>query len=538
MSGQELYSCLQTMIDQHSSIVEFKHELYQIAIRLNHSSEYYAVSNTICEEIDKVYDDIEFKAATAKLSATNAQAPIHKNQRTVRLQIQAATHPARVACEILLPGHSPIQTTLHLSAAWAVAYQNWQAQYQQPTHKDRLPRAWQASASLLNMLEDWYHSNEWQSLRQQINSFVPTEAPLQIVLSSADLPHWQWQWLEEPVNTPTPEDISFQPEALLGSESPQHQLMAASQQAVELPQPVAPLEYHNLMLIQHFSGYYSEVRALGINLDQGIIVSAHSDINGQDNSIKVWQINDGSQIKNLSGHSDLVRALVLTTDGLRAYSAGFDKKILGWDLTTGKPLLFEVATEVAVTCLALTIDEKKLITGHSNGQIKIWDSHSGQFLTSWFGHTEGISNLAITDQLLATVGEDGIAMLWNIHNGDRLQQFTGHGGQITQVAIEAQGQQLITAGIDRTVRIWDTKTGEAQHLLVGHERPINALLLTPDGRSVISGSDDKTIKIWQLADGQLINSLGGHDTPVMALATAGKLLVSGGYGEIRLWGVS
>jgi WD40 repeat protein len=73
------------------------------------------------------------------------------------------------------------------------------------------------------------------------------------------------------------------------------------------------------------------------------------------------------------------------------------------------------------------------------------------------------------------------------------------------------------------------------HTLVGHERAINCLILTPDGRSIISGGDDKTIKIWQLQNGRLINNLYGHNTPVLSVAVGGNTLVSGGYGEMRIW---
>jgi WD40 repeat protein len=120
-------------------------------------------------------------------------------------------------------------------------------------------------------------------------------------------------------------------------------------------------------------------------------------------------------------------------------------------------------------------------------------------------------------------------------NGSGIRQFVGHGGRVTRVAIDPTGEKVVTAGIDRTVRIWDTATGNLLHTLVGHERAVNCMILTPDGRSIVTGSDDKTIKIWQLQNGRLINNLYGHNTPVLSVAVGGNTLVSGGYGEMRIW---
>jgi hypothetical protein len=36
----------------------------------------------------------------------------------------------------------------------------------------------------------------------------------------------------------------------------------------------------------------------------------------------------------------------------------------------------------------------------------------------------------------------------------------------------------------------------------------------------------------------LINNLYGHNTPVLSVAVGGNTLVSGGYGEMRIWEIA
>jgi WD40 repeat protein len=597
MSVQELQSCLQTLYDRHATIVEFKHALYQIVIKLNHSSEYYSVANDICTEVEKVYDAPRPKATNLAPSAIETQS-IH----IVHLQIQAITIPMQVLCEVTIDGQVQLQRIIELPTAFATEYQNWQANYRQVPGQslidratspelDRVNRSWESTISLIAMVQRWYQSDQWETLRRQLQSFVPGDAPLQILISGNDLPHWQLQWsdfsqalqlqpaiinlasrpatnasvdnLANPVTNQTTgasgtQVVNQNPELVIAElleptsspGSPVEQSASFEDDATgEIGDDLQPptissaiavpvvLEYDTLTLGQHLTGYHSEVHALAIDPRRGIIVSGHGDIGYKDNNLKVWRTAGGELIRDLAGHSNWIQTLVLTEDGLRAYSSGLDKQILAWDLASGQKLPFQIHAESAVTSLLLAKQENHILAGTGDGQIKIWDSRSGNFLTSWFAHEGGVHSLAATDQLLASAGEDGIARLWDGLNGSGIRQFVGHAGRVTRVAINPTGEKVVTAGIDRTVRIWEAATGNLLYTLVGHERAVNCMILTPDGRSIITGSDDKTIKIWQLSNGRLINNLCGHSTPVLSIAVGGNTMVSGGYGEMRIWDI-
>jgi WD40 repeat protein len=584
MSAAELQACLEKLYDRHATIVEFKHALYQIVIKLNHSSEYYAIANDICSEIEKAYDAPPPKPSSRLVPTAIESQRLH----IVHLQIQATTIPMQVLCEVTIDGQPQLQRMIELTTACATEYQDWQAKYRQSFGQslidratssalDRVNRSWDSTSSLITMLQRWYQSEQWTTLRRQLQSFIPGDAPFQMMVSGNDLPHWQLQWSDfspaaqpAPLNSATrpaptpprnqPADLTTaEPEisaaeliTTTGSQSASTNQFASfgdsgtGEIGDELQPPTISsaiavpivLEYDTLALEKHLTGYHSEVHALAIDSNRGIIVSGHGDIGYKDNNLKVWNADDGGLIYDLAGHSNWIQTLVVTGDGLRAYSSGLDKQILAWNLAAGERLPFHVNAEKEVTSLLLTKQEQHLVAATIDGQIKIWNSRSGEFLTAWFAHEGGVHSLAATERLLASAGEDGIARLWDGLNGSGLRQFVGHSGRITRIAIDPTGKKVITAGIDRTIRIWEIATGNLLHTLVGHERGINCLILSPDGQSIITGSDDKTIKIWQLHNGRLINNLYGHNTPILSIAAGGNILVSGGYGEMHIWEIS
>ena len=58
----------------------------------------------------------------------------------------------------------------------------------------------------------------------------------------------------------------------------------------------------------------------------------------EDNTLKVWDLETGQELRTLAGHSDSVNGVAVTADGRRAVSASRDKTLKVWDLETGQEL--------------------------------------------------------------------------------------------------------------------------------------------------------------------------------------------------------
>jgi WD domain, G-beta repeat len=219
MSAKELQQCLQMLCDLYPTLVEFKHALYQVVIRLNHSSEYYGVANIVCHELTPFYANMEVPVAAAidpaaatpepveQLTAGIAPAPERAETqdsdlrpRSIHFKIQAPSlQQARMVCEISLEGRKQAQTTVSLPLQIIRDYANWQTAYRRLHSLPQMALAGQgsepapaqineclaATEELVAKLQSW--SRECQTIAEQIQRLVPSAAPLKVLVSS-DLP--------------------------------------------------------------------------------------------------------------------------------------------------------------------------------------------------------------------------------------------------------------------------------------------------------------------------------------------------------------
>ena len=70
------------------------------------------------------------------------------------------------------------------------------------------------------------------------------------------------------------------------------------------------------------------VKSVSFNLDGKTLAS------GSNKTIKIWNLETGTEIKNLSKHNDGINKLQFSPDGKTVVSCSYDKKIKFWNCET------------------------------------------------------------------------------------------------------------------------------------------------------------------------------------------------------------
>ena len=82
---------------------------------------------------------------------------------------------------------------------------------------------------------------------------------------------------------------------------------------------------------------------------------------------------------------------------------------------------------------------------------------------------------------LLSGGSDGTLRLWEAASGRELAVLEGHKGQVSSVAWSPDGARLLSGGGDGTVRLWEVASGRELAVLEGHKGPVWSVGWSPDG---------------------------------------------------------
>ena len=134
---------------------------------------------------------------------------------------------------------------------------------------------------------------------------------------------------------------------------------------------------------------------------------------------------------------------------------------------------------------------------------------------------------------------DGQVRLWDTATGDQHAELHGHTGPVNTLAFSSDGGLLATGddgrGSDGKLRLWDPATGRRHAELDGHTGPVNTLAFSPDGLLLATGDGNGFLRIWSTVAYTLIARIIGFDDGWAVLLPDGSYKLVGDPGGRMRW---
>lgn len=246
-----------------------------------------------------------------------------------------------------------------------------------------------------------------------------------------------------------------------------------------------------------------------------------------------------------------VLSVTFSPDGRRLATGDTNAEIRIWDTWSGSELMVCTGHTNWVWSVAFSPDGNLLASASDDNSIRLWDMSTGQCLQILDRHTASANTVAFSpggnlpsgmSQLLASSSQDATVQLWRMDATARTfhpwKVLRGPTHRIWSVAFSPDGQRLAGGSEDHRIYLWDVRTGDCYCSLPGHSDWVRGVAFSPDGRWIASASSDCTIKLWDVHGGQCLKTLQGHRQAVIAATFSpnGQWLASCSYDQtIKLW---
>ncbi|CUS86186.1 WD domain-containing protein, G-beta repeat-containing protein [Candidatus Kryptonium thompsonii] len=214
------------------------------------------------------------------------------------------------------------------------------------------------------------------------------------------------------------------------------------------------------------------------------------------------------------GHSDRVTSIAFSPDGKTFVSGSADNTLKLWDVSTGKEIRTFRGHSGDVTSVAFSPDGKIIISGSGglfDNTLKLWDVSTGKEIRTFRGHSDDVTSIAFSPdgKTFVSGSADNTLKLWDVSTGKEIRTFRGHSGGVTSVAFSPDGKTFVSGSDDNTLKLWDVSTGKEIRTFKGNSDRVWSVAFSPDGKMIVSGSHDGTTRLWDIATGKEIAQMVG-----------------------------
>jgi len=301
------------------------------------------------------------------------------------------------------------------------------------------------------------------------------------------------------------------------------------------------------------AGFAGDAYAVAFSPDSRLLAAC-----GGDNSVRLWQVDNGKELQCCRGHDYAPHAIIFSPDGKTVIAGDNASTIRLWDVATGKEVTplrghhgwIEAVGWLAGTDTVVTLGDKS---------VRVWNAISGAELRRFAGvESSGVHCAAFcpAKRLLAAVTYPYKEIqLWDLDAEKIIRRIPTAEG--TSTVLFAADGRLLAGLADSTIFLWDSATGKEVHQLRGHKDGVGCASFSADGRLLASGGrdNDKTVRLWDVATGRELHCLAAPEAPekpnvkhfgygpdALAFAPDGKTIAACGsdteHSYICIWDVA
>lgn len=270
--------------------------------------------------------------------------------------------------------------------------------------------------------------------------------------------------------------------------------------------------------------------AVAFNATADILASASAD-----GWLRLRRLPHGENAAAWRAHDGSVHGLAFFNDSIA--SAGYDGTIAKWTLRG--ELITRSKTPAPITDMATDDAAGRIVTGHTDGAVRIWRLADLALEATTHPHTGAVRAVAwhrATDRL-ASSGRDGRVFVWRA--GQPAQALAPPPTDAHDLTFSPDGTYLLGGGWFKLFR-WRLADGHLDALATEHRGIVTSIQFLSDGRTLatISRQTDSAVHFIDAATGASLQRFQPHEycgAAVRVASDGSMLATTSDDANVQLW---
>lgn len=250
-------------------------------------------------------------------------------------------------------------------------------------------------------------------------------------------------------------------------------------------------------------------------------------------ALRIVDIEKPLELRVYEGHTDILNAVDVSTDGKWIATASKDNEARLWrwngELQDFEPFARFQGHAGAITAISLSKSQnepKFLVTGSTDLTIKKWkipNTPNSIVKTSEYtrrAHDKDINSIDVSpnDEYFATASYDKLGKVWQTDSGETIGVLKGHKRGLWDINFYKFDKLIVTGSGDKTIKVWSLLDFSCKKTLEGHTNSVQRVkFFNREHPQLLSCGADGLIKLWDYKQGEIIKSLDNHDQRIWAM---------------------